>query len=349
MKINKVELSKRIDKIKNVVPKNGNLPALMGILVQDGYLIASNKELTVKARLEGTEGEEFIIPSRAFDLIKNLPDGEVNISVGENNKITISMDKIKNTYQSMPASDYIYSTQRITEGGNTTIDSQVLKGAISHVLYAIPNKGGNAVMASLCLEADAGKLNFVGLDGHVIAWAQKEFDGEFQLLIPRSAVEKLLSLEMNGDVQIEYDKNSAVFKTEEYEVHTRLVDGKYFEYKRFFEKLPLEIKVGRADLLDAVVRAKLCTEELTPTQFEITGERLVLSINDKSADYAETVELRKGTEEELVMAFNSRLVLETLKAHSGEEISLSFAGEKQPMIVESDTMRSIVLPVQRRK
>ena len=349
MKVNKVELSKKIDKIKNIVPKNSSIPALMGILVQDGYLIASNQELTVKAKLEGAEGEEFIIPSRAFDLIKNLPDGDVNISEGKNNKITISMDKIKNVYQSLPASDYSFSFQRISEGGGSTaIDSKVLRESISHVLYAIPSKGSNTIMTALYLRASEGRLDFVGLDGHVIAWVQKEFDGEFKLLIPRSAVEKLLSLELDGDVQIEFDKNSAMFKTEEYEIHTRLVEGEYFAYETFFRPLPMKVSAIRTDLLEAVIRAKLCTEELTPTKFEIKGEQLKLSINDKSADYSEIVQIQSGIPEDLIIGFNSRLVMETLKAHSGQNIKMYFEGAKRPMIVESDVMRSIVLPVQLR-
>lgn len=345
MKVDKNELSKKIDKIKSIVPKNSPNSASIGILVQKGYLIASNHELTVKAKLEGTEEEEFIIPSRAFDLIKNLPDGEVSVSEGKDNKITISMDKIRNTYQSLPASDFMYSAQRITEGGNTTVDSKVLKQSISHVLYAIPNKGGNAIMTSLYLAASDGKLNFVGLDGHVVAWAQVDFEGDFKLLIPRGAVEKLLSLELDGDVSIEYDKNSAVFRTDGYEINTRLVEGSYFNYEPFFQKLPLEIVANRSELLDAVVRAKLCTEDLCPTRFEISDKELRLSITDKSTDYSETLELAKGIEKKLVIGFDSRLVLETIKAHMGEEITMLFDSGKTPMIVESDVMRSIVLPV----
>ncbi len=350
MKVDKNELSKKIDKIKSVVPKNSPGSASIGILVQNGYLIASNHELTVKAKLEGTEGEEFIIPSRAFDLIKNLPNGEVSVTAGKDNKITIAMDKIKNTYQSLPARDFMYSAQRITEeGGNTTVDSKVLKQSISHVLYAIPNKGSNAIMTSLYLSASDGKLNFVGLDGHVVAWVQVDYKGDFKLLIPRGAVEKLISLELEGEVSIEYDKYSAVFRTDDYEINTRLVDGSYFKYEPFFQKLPLEIVANRSELLDAVVRAKLCTEELCPTRFEISGKELMLSINDKSTDYSETLQLEKGIDKKLVIGFDSRLVLETIKAQIGEKISMLFDSEKTPMIVESEVMRSIVLPVKLRE
>lgn len=53
MKISKIELARKISQLKGIVPKKTTINALQGILVQDGYLIASNTELTVKATLEG--------------------------------------------------------------------------------------------------------------------------------------------------------------------------------------------------------------------------------------------------------------------------------------------------------
>ena len=96
MKLQKAELAQKLNKIKGVVPKKTTMPVLQGVLVMDGYLIANNTEMTVKAKIEGIEGESFIIPEKAFDLINNLPDGEMEISATANNTITIKADKIKN-------------------------------------------------------------------------------------------------------------------------------------------------------------------------------------------------------------------------------------------------------------
>ncbi len=56
MKIQKIELAQKLNKIKGVVPKKTTLPVLQCILVRDCYLIASNMEMTVEAKIEGTEG-----------------------------------------------------------------------------------------------------------------------------------------------------------------------------------------------------------------------------------------------------------------------------------------------------
>lgn len=351
MKIDKTVLSQKIDKLKSIVPKKTVLVAIQGILLQEGYLIASNTEMTIKAKIEGASDESFIIPSKAFDLIKNLPDGELEITSDSKNKISIKMGKIKNTYQSFPPEQFAYTRDSIADSGNSmVIESEILKESINRVLYAIPSGGSNMMMSSLCLEAADGELNFVGLDGYVLAWDKVDYDGEFKLLIPKTAVEKLLSIGINGEVSISYDKLGALFRAEDFEIYTRLVDGAYYQYKQMFNSLPMSTVVSRTDMLDSMVRAKLCTEEKSPARFDIEKDNMKITVKDSTTDYSESIVLQKKLENNLTIGFNARLVIETLKAFTCEKVVLQLAGNKQPMIVgaEDCNMKSIVLPVQLR-
>lgn len=346
MKVQKTELAAKLNKIKGVVPKKTTMPILQGILVNEGYLIANNMEMTVKAKLEGTEDECFIIPERAFDLINNLPDGEVDISVTAENTITIKADKIKNKYQTMDPEQFPTTVVQKAEN-HLTIKADILLESMKRVSYAVPALGYNAVMSSMCLQAEDGQLNFVGLDGHVLAWDKVEYEGDFELLIPKNTVDKLKTLGLTGDVQITHNKTGAVFITEDFEVYTRLVEGEYFKYQTMFKELPVHTIVSREELLDAMTRAKMCTEERCPVRFEIQEDQLNLSIKDKTTDYHETVDLQEKLSEPLTIGFDARLVLETLKAFDCDNVGISFDGPKMPMIVEAEDsdFKTIVLPV----
>lgn len=335
-----------MNKIKSVVPKKTTQPVLQGILVKDGYLIANNMEMTIKAKIEGAEGEEFIIPEKAFDLINNLPEGEVEIAVTAKNTITIKADKIKNKYKTLDA-DLFPVTAVQEEGNELTITAEMLLKSIKHVSYAIPAQGANAVMTAMCMQAKEGQLNFVGLDGHVLAWDKVDYDGEFKLLIPKNTVEKLKSIGLSGDIQIKHNNTGVVFSTGDYEVYTRLIEGEYFQYKTLFKELPLHTIISRNALLDAMIRAKMCTEEKNPVRFEMSGNTLSLSIKDKTTDYSETVELQEEIQKNLIMGFDARLVLETLKAFDCDNVGLSIDSPKMPMIVEAEDsdFKAIVLPV----
>ena len=346
MKIQKTDLAQKLNKIKGVVPKKTTMPVLQGILVRDGYLIANNMEMTVKAKIEGTEGESFIIPERAFDLINNLPDGEMEISVAAGNIITIKAGKIKNKYQTLDPAQFP-TTASQDEGSELRIKAEMLLESMKRVSYAVPAQNTNTVMTAMCLQASGGQLNFAGLDGHVLAWDKIDYDGEFELLIPKNTVDKIKSLGLSGEVQIRHNKTGAVFITEDFEIYTRLIEGEYFKYQTLFKELPLHTVVSRMALLDAMTRAKMCTEERCPVKFEMDGGALSLSIKDNITDYAETVDLQEDIAEALTIGFDARLVLETLKAFDCENVGLSFGGPKMPMIVEAEDsdFKTIVLPV----
>ncbi len=303
-------------------------------------------EMTIKAKIEGTEGESFIIPERAFDLINNLPDGEMEISAAAGNIITIKADKIKNKYQTLDPAQFP-ATASQDEGSELRIKAEMLLESMKRVSYAVPAQNTNVVMTAMCLQATGGQLNFAGLDGHVLAWDKIDYDGEFELLIPKNTVDKMKSLGLSGEVQIRHNKTGAVFITKDFEIYTRLIEGEYFKYQTLFNELPLHTVVSRISLLDAMTRAKMCTEERCPVRFELDRGSLSLSIKDKTTDYHETIELQEDIAEALTIGFNARLVLETLKAFDCENVGLSFGGAKMPMIVEAEDsdFKTIVLPV----
>lgn len=330
-----------------MVPKKTNISALQGILVRDGYFTASNMELVVKAKIEGAEGEIFLIPAKAFDLIGNLPDGEVEISSGKNHTIMIKAAKIKNKYQTLDPETFPASGLSEDDGKEITIDSGLLLASMKRVSYAIPAQSSSPTMSALCLRAEGGMLNFVGLDGHVLAWDRTGYEGNFELLIPKNTVEKLLSVGLSGEVTVKHNRNGAAFITKDYEIYTRIVDGTYFKYEKMFNQMPIHTEVARVEFLEAVIRAKMCTEEKRPARFEISGSEMNISIKDNTTDYNETVFLKKELAEPLTIGFDARLVVETLKAFDCDNVKIQMASPKNPMIVEAEDsdFKAIVLPV----
>ena len=141
MKVQKYEISRTIDKLKSIVQKNDQFPALGGVLVKDGYLIASNTEMTMQLKLEASKGSCFIIPMKAFDVIKNLPDGEVDIDTEGENIVVIKTKAIKNKYQSYPPEDFSFDITENPDAPGVVINGKSLMEAIGHVIYAAADAG----------------------------------------------------------------------------------------------------------------------------------------------------------------------------------------------------------------
>lgn len=236
MKVQKYEISRTIDKLKSIVQKNDQFPALGGVLVKDGYLIASNTEMTMQLKLEASKGSCFIIPMKAFDVIKNLPDGEVIIDADGKNIVTIKTKAIKNKYQSYPPEEFSFDITEDLDAPEVVINGKRMMEAIGHVIYAAADSSSATQMMGVYFEGGENKIKLVALDGHVVAVDSIPTDGtaDMKLIVPKTVAKKLVSMGIIDDVAVTYTKNRAVFKSKEYTIYTRLIEGKYFDYNRFF-------------------------------------------------------------------------------------------------------------------
>lgn len=349
MNVQKYEIARVIDKLKSVVQKNDQFPALGGILVKNGYLIASNSEITMKVKLEASEGNHFIIPMKAFDLIKNLPDGEVDISSTDQNVVLIKTRGIKNKYQSYPPEEFIFDITEDPEAEGVQLNGKKIMEAIGYVIYAAADTATNAQMTGIYFEGTENKVSLAALDGHVIAVDSVPAEGaaDMKLIVPKATAKKLVSMGVIDDVTLTYTKNSAIFKSEEYVIYTRLIQGEYFKYQKMFSESEITTYASRTDLIGAMTRAKMCTEEKRPAIFKLENEALNISITDKLADYQEQVPLQEAVCKPIRLGFDSKLVLETLKAFTCDNVVLGFTSPKTPMIVEAEDsdMKAMVLPV----
>ena len=158
MKVQKYEISRTIDKLKSIVQKNDQFPALGGVLVKDGYLIASNSEITMKVKLEASEGSYFIIPMKAFDLIKNLPDGEIDISATDKNVVMIKIGAIKNKYQSYPPEEFNFDITEDPEADGVELNGKKIMEAMCLKIVNAPTQIHRMVTPKMMLPLIDDKL-----------------------------------------------------------------------------------------------------------------------------------------------------------------------------------------------
>lgn len=87
-------------------------------------------------------------------------------------------------------------------------------------------------MTGIYFEGTDSGVSLAALDGHVVAVDSVKAEGakDMKLIVPKTTAKKLISMGVIDDVTLTYTKNSAVFKSAEYTIYTRLIEGKYFAY-----------------------------------------------------------------------------------------------------------------------
>ena len=114
-----------------------------------------------------------------------------------------------------------------------------------------------------------------------------------------------------------------------------------------FKVAPINTGINRSELLDAMIRAKLCTAEKTPSRFEFSGISLDISLKDSTTDYNETLPIEDELSKKLAIGFDARLIIEALKAYESSGVRLGLINANSPMIIESSdsNLKTLVLPV----
>lgn len=347
MKIEKSELTGKLNKVKSIVPKRAATEETQGVLIKDRCLIANNYEVMAKLNLECEDDDTFIIPVKAFDLINSLPDGEVEIA-GTDKEVVIKAKKIRNKYATISPDQFPVQVEDKEEGKSFKIDSEKFLQSVKRVAFAIAVSNTNAMMNTMCLRAKDGKLHYITLDGHMIAWDKVDYEGDYELLIPKNTVDRLLSIGLTGEMTITSTSTSAIFRTEGCEINSRIVTGEFFQVEKMIGMdMPITTAVDRRDMLDALNRARMCSNaENVPVVLDFKGGEVTVSLAVSTADYSETVELAKDVQEDIRIGFNPRLLIDSLKSFDDDTVDLNMANKKSPLLMTCESeYKALVLPV----
>ena len=352
MVIEKNLMASAIKKVKSVIPKKSTMPALEGALVNDGYLIATNTEIAVQVKLDEGKGEKFILPSKALDMICNMPEGDIRIECDEKMMVTLQSGKIKNRVVTVPASGFTFDDIRDVSEENATVNGKAFMQALSRVSFVADAKSTNSLMRGVYFEGKEDEIVMVAIDGHRIARTSIEAEGVegMKLLVPKEACNMLVALGMEGDMLVSYNSYAAIFKSDNCVVYTRLISGQYFEYEQMFGRGEVAVSADRRSLSDALTRANMCItgeNAKIPVIFEISECDLGVSVFSGSNDYHEVIGLPERAASPIRMGFNPRLISDALKYFMDDEVGLEFTAPKMPFYIseECSNLRILILPV----
>ena len=187
MKVERYEIVKAIARSNGVVLKDRNFPILGCILLADGSAIASNTEITIEQKLGTQEGEgEIVLPMRAFDMIKNLPDGAIDITQDESYRVTIRQGKVKSSFASYPPQDFTLRKDRPI-GDGTVLPGERLMAALSKVIFAVDDQSSKMPLRGVHIKASGMTLTVEATDGHILARDQIKLDlmTHIDVIIPK--------------------------------------------------------------------------------------------------------------------------------------------------------------------
>lgn len=359
LQVTQENLSKALGSVARVASSRGTLPILSNVLLKtvDGRLsiAATNLDIAITHYIGskvGTEGS-ITVPARLMqDFVGSLPSGVIELKL-DDLKLHINAEKYQSVINGVSAEDYPVMPA-ITEGISWKINAKVLKQALQQVVIAASNDEARPVLTGVYWHTYEGKLYMVATDSYRLAEkALVSMSQEVDLLIPANALQDLLRIigDYDEDVVVKHDDQQVQFIVGDVELVTRLIEGKYPDYRKLIPKsFASEAVLKKSDLTNITKVSSLFAREsagsvtinLDATEQQVSIRSIASQIGENTASAVANIT------EEGSITLNSRYILDALHAFSGEDVRLAFNGKLEPCILadpkENDYLH-VVMPL----
>ena len=359
-KCEKSSLQDAISIAQKAVTGKANISVLEGIYISAANnqitLIGSDTDLCIETKLNGEVMEEgkIVVDSKIFgEIIRKLPNAQIEIATSENNSIEITCQKSDFTLIYMSADDYP-SMPSVDENQIFSVSQAILKNMIRGTAFAIAQDETRPVLTGVLFEVKNRKLNLVALDGYRLALKSEivETDSVINAVIPGktlSEVSKILE-ETENQVKLIFATNHILFDLGKTKIISRLLEGEFIKYESIIPKEHnSKVTTKKSEILNCIERASLMAKEGNTNliKFNVAEDNIVITSNSQLGKVREELNvILQG--EALQIAFNSKYLIDVLKIMEEDEIVMELTSSVNPCILKNkniDNCTYLVLPV----
>jgi DNA polymerase-3 subunit beta len=353
-------LVKGIQDVQNAINPKTTLPILSNILIEVGKdaisLTATDLDIGITSNIQvkpGVEGAITIPAKKFFDIIKELPDGDVSVSVKKNNLVHIECPSCVFKIMGLPKDEFPQLPD-FKDRDSITIPRQKLKKMISMTSFAISRDETRYVLNGVLFIIKPAYMRIVATDGRRLAMVEEKAQApkaqERKVIIPAKTIAELGKLLGDeGDVRMCFGNNQVLFDMGNTKVVSRLIEGEFPNYEQVIPKESKDrVIIKRVSFLAAAKRAALFTnQDSLAVKMELSKDKMVLS---KSAAYIgeareEITADYKG--KDVAIGFNPEYLIDVLKNVGEEMISLEVVDAEKPGVIRiGGEYVYVVLPMQ---
>ncbi|HEX2055382.1 MAG TPA: DNA polymerase III subunit beta [Nitrospiraceae bacterium] len=364
------ELLTGLQRVQGVVEKRNTMPVLANILFEakseGAEIVATDLEIGMRGLYKATvldAGGVTVSARKLYEIVKELPGGDIELTSGDNNWTTIHAGKSQFKIVGLPPTDYP-ALPSIEREGLTPLTGAGLLELIRKTLFAAGDNDAryilNGLLVTLSTTEKKTTLRLVGTDGHRLAVAEREVGKpgskeprEIKAIIPKKAAQEMRRLlEEGGDEEplIGFTKNLMIFRKSGLLLTSRLMEGNYPNYQQVVPKESNKrISVNRVELESALRRVSVLSRDKA-NAVKVTFAPGLLTLFSSNPDFGEALEeLPARYEGETVnTGFNARYLLDVLSVMEGESVSLQMETPLSPCLVqeaESPGFKCVVMPI----
>ena len=360
--INTKDLLAAIQNVVGVVEKKQTMPILGHILFELANerltLTATDLEVQIKSYAKPIDSEKsnvsFTVSGRkVYDILRSLDDETVNLVLADD-KLTIKTNKSTYKLATLSTQDFpLFDDKKALE--SFTINQADLIKLFVKTQFAMAQQDVRFYLNGLLVEVGPNKLTTVATDGHRLAKATTSIEkGSIEdsaFILPRKAVQELTRT-MNDDKEckLSYSANQAGFSYGDIEFTTKLIDGKFPDYKRVIpSSTETNIMLDTGILKPALQRVSiLANEKFKGVRVEIKEKELIVSSENPEQEAAKEIIDLSDKQKNLVLGFNVSYLIDAITSCDGKLVCLGLNDENSSALITDPSNPSteyVVMPM----
>jgi DNA polymerase-3 subunit beta len=361
LQTNREALLKGLQLASGVVERRQTLPVLANLLmVAEGETLSmtgTDLEVEIQVRISSglqiKQAGQATLPARKLmDIWRSLPEGaDVSIEV-DGAKAVVRSGRSRFTLATLPAADF-----PSVEGGEALVEFDAqqphLKRLIDQVGFSMAQQDVRYFLNGMLLEVDAEGVRTVATDGHRLAMCRlnqaQQGTASISAIVPRKGVAELSRLisDSNESVHLSIGKGHLRASQGEYALTTKLVDGKFPDYKKVIPANPDQILLGdRLALKQAFHRASiLSNEKYRGVRLLLEKDQLTIQANNPEQEEAEETLPVDYSGNQIEIGFNVGYLQDILSVLNTETVRIAFTDANSSALVEGDGAEDAVFVV----
>ena len=347
--VSKSNLLSGLQAVQNVVGVRSTLPILANVLLtaekERLWLTTTNLEVSVRcgiAAATARAGATTIPVKRLLPIVRELPDGDVDIDVDDNDVAVVTAGSAYFKIIGLSEEEFPPVPKPETEYGYR-MDQGAFREMLRKTAYAASTDESRYVLNGVLLSFHGGKLAMVATDGRRLALVEHEVEvpkeAEVDMILPSKAVAELQhTLQSQGELKIFSKGTQIIFQFGDVMVASKLIEGTFPNYRQVIPSQCQErITIERETLLSALRRvALLMTEKTSAVKVTFAKNRMTITMNSPDVGEARDSIPIKYSARDMSVAFNPEFMMDPLKNLDVDEIFLELTDELSPGVIKCD-------------
>lgn len=355
-------LLKPLQQVSSLLGGRPTMPILGNLLLQviEGSLLLTGTDLEMEmvARVALSQphaaGATTVPARKFFDICRGLPErSEIAVTL-EKERILVRSGRSRFSLSTLPAAHFPNLDDWQSEV-EFTLPKATLKRLIEATQFSMAHQDVRYYLNGMLFETEGEKLGTIATDGHRLAVCAMPIGQKLpshSVIVPRKGVIELVRLLDSGDtlLQLQIGSNNIRANVGDFSFTSKLVDGRFPDYRRVLPKNSDKILESSCDLLkQAFARAAiLSNEKFRGVRLYASHNQLKITANNPEQEEAEEIVdvIYDGTEIEI--GLNVSYILDVLNALKSENVRLLLTDSLSSVQIEDGVSQAaayVVMPM----